>query len=218
MRRFEVNADDWQKIEGEFVAVSRRLLVSCAGKATLSCLQGCEKIYLATISEEQAEITCTPGQVLLFDGDHVFVHVPVRDQTNFRQIFDCFTSLDRPAALSQEQLAIERLVRRNSIERERERGQMERRIRSLESRLTAGAADVETETDLSSQKAGKVRRKSKPSGSDTGSTSDGSSELSELDVSAGSRETERQDREARDDDSGHSENTPGRRSKSDQGT
>ncbi|AXL15494.1 hypothetical protein [Microviridae sp.] len=70
----------------------------------------------AAITGEAVRVE-TEGHFQFFD--------PVIDQTAYRTSDDVFTSLDRPQPLSPEMLAVQQLMRRNEIERDFMRQQME---------------------------------------------------------------------------------------------
>jgi len=117
--------------------------------------------------EGEQEITVTGDGECLFECDtDIWIRPSTRVQERLQRSTEVFTSLDRPAPLSPEMLAIQRMMRKNEMERERDRQEMEKRFadRQHENARSEPVIDVEeTPTD----KKKKVRANSKSGGDDT---------------------------------------------------
>jgi len=74
-------------------------------------------------------VSITGEGELRFDcSSPVWIRPASRVQERLKSSEEIFTSLDRPAPLSPEMAAIQRMMRRNEMERERDRQEMERRF------------------------------------------------------------------------------------------
>lgn len=136
MRRFRFGCEDWQQAAKsiEVEAGKSRLTLRCAGEATLCAMSEGKAFPVAFIENEEVTLDLNLPCVMEFvvTGEPIWFKTPSIDQTNVRATDDIFTTLDRPAPLSPEMLAIERLMRRNAIERENDRAAIERLNRRLE--------------------------------------------------------------------------------------
>jgi len=98
--------------------------------------------------------------IITDDETLVWIRFPEIDQTALKTTDQTFTTLDRPEPLSAEMLAIQRLMRRNELDREEQRRDMERiidaRLHPPVARKDKRAAPEDTSTDAS----GNVGKKS----------------------------------------------------------
>jgi len=77
----------------------------------------------------EQEIHVTGDGECIFECEtDIWVMPSTRVQERLQRSTEIFTSLDRPAPMSPEMLAIERMMRKNEIERERDRQEMEKRF------------------------------------------------------------------------------------------
>jgi len=96
------------------------------------------------------------GEITFKCKGDIWLRPSSRVQERLQASPEIFTSLDRPSPLSPEMQAIHRMMRRNEIERERDRQEMEKRFadrsrenaRSEPSRTSKKASASETETVL----------------------------------------------------------------------
>lgn len=76
--------------------------------------------------ECESEVT-GDGELMFYSDSPVFIKPSSRVQDRLQTSDEVFTSLDRPAPLTPEMLAIQRMLRRNEIQREADRQEMEQR-------------------------------------------------------------------------------------------
>jgi len=124
-------------------------------------VQGKEPLRFSVVSDEESS---------------VWIRFPEIDQTALKTTDQTFTTLDRPEPLSPEMLAIQRLMRRNELDREEQRRDMERiidaRLHSPPSGKDKRAASEDTSTDASGDvgkksgggKADAAKQSGKPEG------------------------------------------------------
>lgn len=137
------------KLNDAFRSTKRLRLQAGAGKVIVYAVEPtflskvCEDeetpvVYLPPNEEVEISVDITEEVELVASEGVFFYRFSARDQTRYRTSDEKFTSLDRPAPLSPEMLAIERLMRRNSIEREKDRANIERLQNQLASRRAEG--------------------------------------------------------------------------------
>ena len=81
---------------------------------------------LAAICESETELTITEDGVFSYDSDGVvYVKPKAKQQVRQASSDEKFTTLDRPAPMSPEMLAIQRLMKKNELEREKQRERMD---------------------------------------------------------------------------------------------
>jgi len=97
------------------------------------------------------------GAIDFYCDGAVFLKPSSRVQERVAQSEQVFTTLDRPAPLSPEMQAISMMMRRNELERERDRKTMETRLAD-QSRLIAASKRVEPAQAPSANKAEDVRQ------------------------------------------------------------
>jgi len=84
---------------------------------------------LIALGDGEQEIRVTGSGELKFDCDGpIWLKPSARVQERLQSSTEIFTTLDRPAPLSPEMLAIERMMRRNELQREQDRQEMEQRF------------------------------------------------------------------------------------------
>ena len=94
----------------------------------------------------QQEIVVTgEGEITFSCTSDVWLRPSSRVQERLQKSTEIFTSLDRPAALTPEMQAIHRMMRRNEIDRQKDREEMEKRFadRSRENARSKPAADAQ---------------------------------------------------------------------------
>lgn len=191
MRRFKTYGD-WRKfVKGAVQAGRHRLIFRSEGHAKVFAVSETQKIPIAVLVEGDAEISVSLHEdcEIVCEGAEVWYKPPALDQTAFKTSDVSFASLDRPAPLSPEMAAIERMMRRNALDRERDLARMERLInankRTHTERSDSGAVLENTETEEPDVLVEKPIRKQ---GDTEEPASDGKSDaVSELDVSPGRR-------------------------------
>ncbi|AXL15622.1 hypothetical protein [Microviridae sp.] len=96
-----------------------------------------ENANMVAIFEGETTVRLTqPFVQILTEGDFWWFDRAI-NQTNKKSTDIVYTSLDRPAALSPEMLAIQQMVRKNDLEREQMRQEMERLVYDRNDRLHA---------------------------------------------------------------------------------
>ena len=114
----------------------------------------------------QQEIVVTgKGEISFSCASDVWLRPSSRVQERLQKSSEIFTSLDRPSPLTPEMQAIHRMMRRNEIDRERDRQDMEKRFaaRSREDARSESATDA---SKASAAKKEKVRGEPVSSGVD----------------------------------------------------
>jgi len=91
------------------------------------------------------------GKLTFKSESEVFIKPSARVQDRIAQSEETFTSLDRPAPLTPEMLAISRMLRQNEIQRERDRERMEK----LYVDRSATAVRRKSETSSKAETSGK---------------------------------------------------------------
>ena len=105
----------------------------------------------------QQEIAVTGKGEITFDCDSdIWLRPSSRVQERLQASPEIFTTLDRPSPMSPEMQAIHRMMRRNEIERERDRQEMEKRFADR-SRDDARPKSSEPATEASAKKKEAVR-------------------------------------------------------------
>jgi len=108
----------------------------------------------ASVFEGQLELSVRfgPARLRIEGAGKVWVKLMATQQAVYRMRDDVFTTLDRPAPVSPEMAAVQRMMRRNELDREQQLAEM-RRLRDDAIRVAAGSAvrtvgnDVEYEAD-----------------------------------------------------------------------
>ena len=77
---------------------------------------------------EQLIIVTGQGEITFSCDSDIWLRPSSRVQERLQKSTEIFTSLDRPAALTPEMQAIHRMMRRNEIERQKDREDMEKRF------------------------------------------------------------------------------------------
>jgi len=77
----------------------------------------------------QQEVSVTgDGEITFKCASSVWLRPSTRVQERLQRSQEVFTSLDRPAPMSPEMIAIQRMMRKNEMDRERDRQEMEKRF------------------------------------------------------------------------------------------
>jgi len=115
------------------------------------------------------DYTCTSevtgdGELNFKSESPVFIKPSARVQDRIAQSEEVFTSLDRPAPLTPEMMAISRMLRQNEIQREKDRARMEQLYADRSASLSGG----KPEKPAKEKTAGKTEAvRENPSGGDT---------------------------------------------------
>ena len=105
----------------------------------------------------QQEIAVTgTGEITFKCKGDIWLRPSSRVQERLQASPEIFTSLDRPSPLSPEMQAIHRMMRRNEIEREKDRQEMEKRF-AYRSREDAGPKPKEDAPKAPAKKKAKIR-------------------------------------------------------------
>lgn len=187
MRRFKTYGD-WRKfVKGAVQAGRHRLIFRSEGHAKVFAVSETQKIPIAVLCEGDAEISVSLYEdcEIVCEGADVWYKPPAFDQTAYKTSDVSFASLDRPAPLSPEMAAIERMMRRNALDRERDLARMERLINANQrvhsERQNSRTVPQDTETEEPDVLVEKPVRKQSDAPQSPG---DGESDaVSELDVS-----------------------------------
>jgi len=93
----------------------------------LSCTNE-DGLPLAFGNGEQEISVTGDGEITFKCPSVVWLRPSTRVQERLQRSTEVFTSLDRPAPMSPEMIAIQRMMRKNEIDRERDRQEMEKRF------------------------------------------------------------------------------------------
>lgn len=155
--------------QGQFAPLKSKEILGLTGRTRITVR--CEKPALAYHSEAedfseevmvgggaiQFETTCYGGFVRVQSSGRVWVDFNIAPQRLAASDDVIFTTLDRPAPLSPEMAAIQRFMRQNELERERDRNIMMKGLRDAETRRNdtpgtpqpgGGQAQAETEDEV----------------------------------------------------------------------
>lgn len=116
---------EWDKSEVLPYSGGTSFHIRTATPCTITDYQG---LILGLGTGEQEVIVTGQGEITFECETAIWLKPTTRVQERIQQSTEIFTSLDRPAPMSPEMLAIERMMRRNEMQREYDRQEMEQRF------------------------------------------------------------------------------------------
>ncbi|AXL15499.1 hypothetical protein [Microviridae sp.] len=146
MRKFR-NNETWHEVQEAFTVEGQfHFKIRATGPCTLLEMRKDQTDYpVGFANKEEIELQFPPQyepRTILIEAaktTRVFIsHRPIQGLSE-RVSLEKFTTLDRPSPLSPEMAAIHRLARKNELEREAQRNEMERRERILLEKISANA-------------------------------------------------------------------------------
>ncbi|AXL15634.1 hypothetical protein [Microviridae sp.] len=165
MVQMRVNISDWilwsAAEELPFVG-SISLHVRTATECIVETSQG---LPVAVGRGEQYIEVSGRGELVFACKTEIFIKPASRVQDRLKASDEVFTSYDRPAPLTPEMAAIQRMMRKNEIERERDRQAMETRLAKLK-------LDAERKSELPAQKPSGTSEKKEVRQEQSGSDND----------------------------------------------